>query len=113
MRAPRILLIKADDATHLGLRRRLRRRGCEVFDAATAREAEAMAACLEPALVVDEAPLPSPRPPRAYHEVIAAVEILAGPLAHRRPRRSHGLARHVRRASRAGGGERGRRAPWS
>ena len=89
MHAPRILLIAVDGDTHQGLRRRLRCRGCEVFEAGTPREAERMARDLEPDLVVEEHPLASPHRPGAYDEVLSAIEILAGPLPGRprKPRR--------------------------
>jgi hypothetical protein len=88
MHAPRILLIAVDGDTHQGLRRRLLRRGCEVFEAGTPREAERMACDLEPDLVVEEHPLASPHRPGAYDEVLSAIELLAGPLpgCPRKPR---------------------------
>ena len=83
MHAPWILLIAGDGDTHEGLRRRLRSRGCEVFEAGTPREAARMARELE------EHPLASPHRPGAYDEVLSAIEILAGPLPGRprKPRR--------------------------
>ena len=87
MRAPRILLIAGDGETHRGLSRRLRRRGCEVFEAGTEPEALRMVPVVEPDLVVEEHAPASTHRPRAFDEVLAAIEILAGPLP-RHPRRA-------------------------
>lgn len=100
MRAPRILLIVVDRATHLGLRRRLRRRGCEVFEAVSEADAVERVAEVEPDLVVEEHALPS-RGAGAFREVLAAIRILAGPLPgrpHRRGWRGHPSHARQRRA---------------
>jgi hypothetical protein len=112
MRAPRILLIRADDETHRELRRRLERGGCEVFEAGTQPQAVRMAREVEADLLVQEDPLAWTDRPAALDRVMKAVAILAGPLpahVHRAaaaaphgwpsPRRK---ARRPRRRERAG-----------
>jgi CheY-like chemotaxis protein len=80
MYAPRILLIKADPETHRGLRSRLERRGCEVAEASTQREAVEMAGEMEADLVVQENPVSDPGAPASFDEIMAAIEALVGPL---------------------------------
>jgi len=80
MHAPHILLIKADDNTHRGLRDSLERRGCEVYEAATQLEAVRLAGEVEADLVIQENPVRFPAPAGAFDETIEAVELLAGPL---------------------------------
>lgn len=86
MRAPRILLIRADDATHRELRRRLERSGCRVWEAGTQRQAVRLAREKGIDLLVQEEPVPRAAGAAALDRVMAAVAILAGPLpahAHR------------------------------
>jgi hypothetical protein len=106
MRAPRILLIRADQATHDALRRRLERRGCQVFEAGTQRKAVQAARLVHPDLLVQEETV-ALDDPAALDAVISAIEVLAGPLPGRpratrpAPRRTHARAR---RGGRAAGG---------
>jgi hypothetical protein len=100
MRAPRILLIPADQATHDALRRRLERRGCQVFEAGTQRKAVQAARIIHPDLLVQEESVALDEP-GALDRVISAIEILAGPLPGRpragcpSPRRTHARARRA------------------
>lgn len=80
MRAPRILLIRADDETHRALRRRLERSGCEVFEAGTQLQAVRLAGEIGADLLVQEDPIAGAERPAALDRVMAAVAILAGPL---------------------------------
>lgn len=95
MRVPTILLIRDDDATHHALRRRLEQRGCRVLEASGPDQALRLAARTAPDLLVQEDPVPFPTRPGALDAVMAAVEILAGPLPGRpragwpSPRRTH------------------------
>lgn len=98
MRAPRILLIRDDDETHQELRRQLERRGCRVFQANGQREAVELARRVGPDLLVQENAVPAAERPAAVAHLMAAVEILAGPLPHPRagwpsPRRTHSRPR--------------------
>jgi hypothetical protein len=79
MHTPRILLIRADDDTHRGLRASLERRGCQVFEATTQTEAFRVAAEVEADLVVQENPVRFPARAGAFDETIDAVRVLAGP----------------------------------
>lgn len=97
MRVPNLLLIAAEPATHRELCRRLRRRGCRVFEALTPGEARAMIAELEPDLVVQENPLPPSGGPGALRQAMAAIEALAGPFPRARRRGSAGAAHRIAR----------------
>jgi CheY-like chemotaxis protein len=77
MYAPRILLIKADEETHRGLRGRLERRGCEVAEASSQLEAVQKAGEMEADLVVQENPVSQAG---SFDEIMAAIEALVGPL---------------------------------
>ncbi|HEX8359965.1 MAG TPA: hypothetical protein VF613_07660 [Longimicrobium sp.] len=80
MYAPRIVLIEADPDTHRGLRSRLERRGCEVAEARTQREAVEKAGEIEADLVVQENPVSHPEAPGSFDEIMRAIEALVGPL---------------------------------
>lgn len=99
MRAPRILLIAVEGDTHPGLRRRLRRRGCELFEAPTEGEALERGTEIEPDLVVEEHALAWPHRRGAFHEILSAIRMLAGPLPGRQRRRAHAGDREAWRAS--------------